>query len=93
MQITLSPRAEELLRQTLARNPGRSPEEIVEQLLVEQNRRLASETAEPSDPLWQCLKSIPGIRLPDHWPPQYPDFEPIAIEGEPLSEQLIRERR
>ena len=34
MQITLTPHAEELLRSLLARQPGRSPAEIVEQALV-----------------------------------------------------------
>ena len=35
MQVTLTARAEELLREALARNPGRSPEEILEQALAE----------------------------------------------------------
>jgi hypothetical protein len=34
MQITLTPHAEELLRSLLARQPGRSPAEIVEQALA-----------------------------------------------------------
>ncbi len=45
------------------------------------------------DPLWECLKTIPGLTLPDHWPPQFAEFEPLEVEGEPASEQLIRERR
>ena len=39
MQITLTPEAEEALRQELARSPGRQPEEIVEQALTEMSRR------------------------------------------------------
>ena len=35
MQITLTPHAEELLRSLLARQPGRSPAEIVEQALAD----------------------------------------------------------
>ena len=93
MQINLPPHAEHLLRQALARNPGISPEEILEQLLDEQARRDAAQLTEPTDPLWKCLERIPGIRLPAHWPPQYPEFDPIPVEGEPVSEQLIRERR
>jgi hypothetical protein len=93
MQVTLSPHAEDLLRQALARNPGSSPEEILENLLDEQARRDADHSAEPANVLWECLKSIPGIQLPAHWPPQFADFAPIPIEGEPVSEQLIRERR
>ncbi len=91
MQVTLTPHAEELLRQALARNPGRSPEEILEQALAE---RIAHEAAPASaDPVWERLKMIPGVKLPDRWPPQYEKFEPLRVEGEPVSEQLIRERR
>jgi hypothetical protein len=45
------------------------------------------------DALRSTLASIPGLRLPTHWPPQFPDVEPMPYEGEPPSEQLIRERR
>jgi hypothetical protein len=31
--------------------------------------------------------------MPDHWPPRYPDVEPLTVPGEPASEQLMRERR
>lgn len=89
MQVTLTPHAEELLRQALARHPGRSPEELLEQLLDQGSRQ----SSEPVDPVWQCLQSIPGVRLPEHWPPRFETFEPIPVEGELVSEQLIRERR
>jgi hypothetical protein len=39
------------------------------------------------------LREIPSLQMPDHWPPRYPDVEPLAVAGEPASEQLIRERR
>lgn len=45
------------------------------------------------DTLRSSLATIPGVRMPAHWPPQFPDFEPMPYEGEPPSEQLIRERR
>ena len=90
MQVTLTAHAEELLREALARNPGRSPEEILEQALAE---RAGSDLGGPPDPVWQPLKSIPGVKLPDHWPPCFEKFEPLNVEGEPVSEQLIRERR
>jgi hypothetical protein len=38
-------------------------------------------------------RSIPGLQLPDVWPPDYGDFQPVKLEGESVSEQLIRERR
>ncbi len=91
MQVTLTGRAEKLLRQALASNPGRSPEEILEQALSERN---APELVpSQADPLWDRLKRIPGAHLPHHWPPQFAEFEPLHMEGEPVSEQLIRERR
>lgn len=39
------------------------------------------------------LQGVPGIRLPEHWPPEFEDFEPMKVEGELPSRQLIRERR
>jgi hypothetical protein len=83
-------RAEGLLREALARNPRRSPEEILEQALTE---RAGREQGGPNDPVWQRLNSMPGVKLPDRWPPHFEVFEPIHVEGEPVSEQLIRERR
>lgn len=45
MQVTLTPEAEEALRQELARSPGRPPEEIVEQALTEMSRRAVPATS------------------------------------------------
>lgn len=45
------------------------------------------------DSLAAILRDLPGLRMPDHWPPRYPDVEPLTVPGEPASEQLIRERR
>jgi hypothetical protein len=90
MQVKLSPYGEQLLREALARNPGRSPQEILEQALT---ARAGRDLAGPPDPVWQLLKSMPGVKLPDQWPLQFEQFEPIQVEGEPVSEQLIRERR
>ncbi len=39
MQVTLTPNAEEALRQQLARSPGREPAQIVEEALTELVRR------------------------------------------------------
>ncbi len=38
-------------------------------------------------------RRIAGLRVPDIWPPDYGDFTPVRIEGESVSEQLIRDRR
>lgn len=40
MQVTLTSRAEEALRQQLAHSPDRQPEEIVEEALTELGRRV-----------------------------------------------------
>jgi hypothetical protein len=54
---------------------------------------LAALTQVQQDALRSALASIPGLRLPAHWPPHFADIEPMPYEGEPPSEQLIRERR
>ena len=92
MQVTLTSHAAELLRAELARDPHQSPAGIIEQALVERVERKAA-TPAPTDPVWAKLTSIPGVKLPDHWPPRFSKFEPLEVEGEPISEQLIRERR
>lgn len=91
MQVTLTPQAEQLLREALARYPEQSPEQIVEQALGEHFRTQRSFLV--PDPVGEKLKGIPGIKLPAHWPPNFPQFDPLLVEGEPVSEQLIRERR
>jgi hypothetical protein len=91
MQVTLTPHAEELLRSALARNPEQSPSEIVEQALVQ---RLEHNPAPAlTDPVWDRLKCIPGVKLPTHWPPRFKPVYPLKVEGELPSERLIRERR
>lgn len=42
MKVTLTPQAEEALRQQLARSPGREPAQIVEEALTEFVRRQAN---------------------------------------------------
>ncbi len=45
------------------------------------------------DAIGAVLRNIPGLQMPDHWPPCYPDVEPMPVAGEPPSDQLIRDRR
>jgi hypothetical protein len=91
MQISLTQHAEELLREALARNPGRSPEEILEQALAERSAHEAAPAL--AGPVWERLKSLPGIKLPHRWPPHFKSINPLRVEGELPSERLIRERR
>lgn len=92
MQVTLTPHAEELLRAALARNPGRSPADILEEALAERvERDVAGGSA--ADAVWERLKMIPGVKLPVHWPPLFRPVEPVKVEGELPSQRLVRERR
>ena len=88
MQVTLTPQAEQLLRQVLAGNPGLSAEQIIEQALA-----ASLSTSYTADPVWERLKTAREVKVPDPWPPRFTSFEPIKSAGEPVSEQLIRERR
>jgi len=45
MQVTLTPQAEEALRQQLARSPGREPAQIVEEALTEMAQHQAARSA------------------------------------------------
>jgi hypothetical protein len=90
MQITLTPQAEELLKEALGRNPSRSPEEIVEEALA---AHVDAEANLSPDPVLEHFRNLPGYIVPKQWPPRFTEFKPIVVEGEPVSEQLIRERR
>ena len=91
MQVTLTPYAAELLCSAIAQHPAQSASEILEQALAERVERESA--VAPSNLVWERLKTMPGVTLPDHWPPRFDKFEPLLVKGEPLSEQLIRERR
>ncbi len=71
----------------MAANSREHLHELVDQLNEEQIPQAAHA-------LEAILRGIPGLRMPDHWPPQFMEFEPLPVNGEELpSEQLIRERR
>ena len=88
MQVTLTPQAEQLLRDAMTRNPGSTAAEILEQALADGRKSDAA-----NDSLRERLKSLPGVKLPAHWPPQFKPLEPLEVEGELPSERLVRERR
>jgi hypothetical protein len=46
MQVTLTPQAEQALRQQLARSPGREPAQIVEEALTEMAQHQAARSAQ-----------------------------------------------
>ena len=91
MQVTLTPQAEQLLRDALARNPGSSADEILERALA--GCLPAANDAAPDDFPLQRLKRLSGIKLPAHWPPRFAPVEPMPVEGELPSQRLVRERR
>ena len=68
--------------------------QLLDQLSDEQiPAAFAALTQVQQDALRSVLVSIPGLRMPTPWPSPFPDFTPLAYDGEPPSEQLIRERR
>lgn len=91
MQVTLTPLAEQLLRDALARSPGSSAAEILEQALA--GRLPRTNDVAINDPLRERLESLPGVRLPAHWPPRFKPVELLQVEGELPSQRLVQERR
>ncbi len=91
MQVTLTSQAEQLLRDALARNPGSSAGEILEQALA--GRLPRTNDVAMNDSLRERLGSLPGIKLPGHWPPRFKPVELLPVEGELPSGRLVRERR
>ena len=91
MQVTLTPQAEQLLRDALARSPGSSAAEILEQALAGHLPR--TNDVAMNDSLRERLESLPGVKLPAHWPPRFKPVESLQVEGELPSQRLVRERR
>jgi hypothetical protein len=91
MQVTLTPQAEQLLRDALARNPGSSAAEILEQALA--GHLPQTNDAAENHSIQERLKSLPGVKLPAHWPPRFRPVESLKVEGELPSQRLVRERR
>ncbi|MGA3327000.1 MAG: hypothetical protein ABSF45_21255 [Terriglobia bacterium] len=91
MQVTLTPQAEQLLRDALARNPGSSAAEILERALAGHLPR--TNDVALNDSLQERLKGLPGVKLPAHWPPRFKPVETLQVEGELPSQRLVRERR
>lgn len=68
------------------------------QLIDQLNEQQISQAAHAletirQDSLGAILRAIPGLHMPEHWPPRYPAVEPLTVSGEPASDQLLRERR
>jgi hypothetical protein len=91
MQVTLTPQAEQLLLDALAQNPGSSAAEILERALA--GRLMPKTGAASNDSLLERLESLPGVKLPVHWPPRFEHVAPLEVEGELPSQRLVRERR
>jgi len=91
MEVILTPQAEQLLRDALARNPGSSAAEILEQALAD--RLMRDSGVAPDNSLRERLKRLPGVKLPAHWPPRFKPVESLQVEGELPSQRLVRERR
>jgi hypothetical protein len=83
MEITLTANGEGLLRASLARHPGQSPTEIVEQALAERIEREA--TLEPLEP-----KKLTPEEF-DNWLRVFTQFSDKipAMPGETFSREMI----
>lgn len=68
--------------------------EAIDRLTEEQLNKvqMVLEQLDTEDPRGRW-KSIRGLRMPEEWPPDYGNFEPVRVEGEAVSEQVIRDRR
>jgi hypothetical protein len=69
-------------------------QQLIDELSDQQlPRAVAAVDSIRHDAIGAVLREIPGLQMPDHWPPCYPDVEPMPVAGEAPSEQLIRDRR
>jgi hypothetical protein len=87
MEITLTPHAQALLRNALARHPGQSPSEILEQALAERIER--ESVTELSAGLPQPKKLTPeGF---DNWLKAFTQFSGKipSMPGETFSREMI----
>ena len=67
--------------------------QAIERLNDEQIGRVQAVLEQLSADPRERWRSIPGLGVPEQWPPDFGDFEAVKLDGEPVSEQLIRERR
>ncbi|MGI8742904.1 MAG: ribbon-helix-helix domain-containing protein [Bryobacteraceae bacterium] len=91
MNVSLSAEAAEVINEKLQNGEFRSAEEVVDEAL-----RVLRDSKDPlqqKQTAAQFFVGLKGVRPPAHWPPQFGDFEPLAVEGELPSRQLINERR
>jgi hypothetical protein len=90
MEVTLTPNGEELLRAALARHPGQSPTEVVEQALAERIEREAA--TEPSAGP-QAKKLTPEEF--DSWLAEFTQFSNKIppMPGETFSREMIYQDR
>ena len=67
---------------------------VIDRLTEEQLNKVEAvlEQLDTEDPR-ERWKTIPGLRVPEEWPPRFGKVERLQVEGESASEQLIRERR
>lgn len=66
----------------------------IEQLSDDELRQVSAVVERLLQPDWgRRLAGIPGVRVPAEWPGKFESVERVRVEGELVSEQLIRERR
>lgn len=66
----------------------------IEQLSEDQLRQVSVVVEGLLHPDWRRrLAGIPGVRMPAEWPGKFERVDRVRVEGELVSEQLMRERR
>jgi len=98
MTIHLPPELERFVHDQVVAGRYRSEDEVIRDALEQFRRHAPTPTTRPqmteADFKQDLLKSGRVSSLPTPADPaSRPVFEPIALEGEPLSETIIRERR
>ncbi|MBI3948774.1 MAG: hypothetical protein HY321_22890 [Armatimonadetes bacterium] len=71
---------------------------VVESLTDEEAGRLFEmarelRVADEQAALLDALRAIPGVTVPERWPPRFHEVEPVVVVGKPASEMLIEDRQ
>jgi len=71
---------------------------VVDGLTDEEASRLLAmarelRTADEQAAVLNALRAIPGVTVPDRWPPRFRDVEAVAVAGKQASQMLTEDRR
>lgn len=78
--------ASQRLQQWVARLDAATAREVMERIE-------RSEETNDAEKLYQALRDVPYVIVPTQPGTEIPDFEPVVLRGESLSEEFLRDRR